>query len=274
MSYEDILPPSDSLKKYHSAGLDRDKSFFFIVGSPRSGTLWFSHFMTTAQTYCYHELGITCHSSRYRDVRSGFPRLRGSSSEASHMLRLLYLYPSFCRRLIHRLYEREERVAVGDSDGELPTLYLALARIFPQARFVGTIRNGPDWALSMMRANRSYTWEVACRGWKNSVTNALRLAKALGDRAQIVFMDRLWGGVDDPCKVWDHLVDGHVPADATRLTKLCKTPINASGKRLPGATIAERWHSLAPDRQAIFLDIAGPRIADVPGAKGWPNLEF
>ena len=51
----------DILDEYHGSGARMNKGLFFIVGQARSGTSWFARFMTTKNTFCFHELSIACH---------------------------------------------------------------------------------------------------------------------------------------------------------------------------------------------------------------------
>jgi hypothetical protein len=263
----------DSLESYNSARIDQDKRYFFVFGQARSGTTWFSRFMSDGGAYCFHELSIACHSDA-KQQRSIFPRFNPPDTDVDfrQMLRLMYLYPSFCRRMIHQAYSSESIIATGDSDAGVFHLCFALQKIFPTARFVGIYRNGMDQALSAAHM-QGHTFGEAATRWMKATRRLFKYCKWLG--GMTVNMDLLWNGRLDPVEIWDFLVGRQVPCDAERARAMCSTQVNKGSHKKPdGDTIAERWKSLGDERRGAFAEATGDYIMSLPGFRDWPNLEF
>lgn len=265
----------DSISSYNSAGLTQDKRYFFVFGQARSGTTWFSRFMSDAGTHCFHELSIKCHGgAAAKQQRKMFPRFNPPNRNVDfrQMLRLMYLYPSFCRRMIHQAYSSENIIATGDSDAGVFHLCFALQKVFPAARFVGIYRNGMDQALSASHMQGRSFYEAAER-WMRATQRLFKYAKWLG--GMTVNMDMLWVGKLDPVEIWDFLVAGKVEADRERLDKMCATRVNRGSHEKPdGDTIAERWANLDDEKRGQFVEATGDYIMSLPGFRDWPNVGF
>ncbi len=155
----------DSLQNYNSEGLERNKHFFFVLGTPRSGTKWFSHFLTTDEVFCFHELALLCHGSLQGHVNAlmkfkPVPLAITKNTLGSQMHRLLYLYPSFGRLMYHKLYESESYVACGNSSCGQSCIDQALQQAFPNSRFLIILRNGFDVALSREKIREKLADEI------------------------------------------------------------------------------------------------------------------
>jgi len=294
------IAESDSLPKYNAEGIEKDKHFFFIVGTPRSGTKWFSNFFSTDEVFCFHELSLLCHGNlqSHREALLKFKPIPGNTLE-SHLHRLFYLYPSFGRLMYHKLYKSSQYVACGNSDCGQTHFLRALHHIFLKARFLLVLRNGFDVALSlekkMMEPNSEKIieyhkrwimekygyqsknlFEIACWRWRRGTEWLLESAKNLSpDRTMLVSFEKTLSDIETLKNIWDFLLAGKVAFNQKRAGMLLNKPVNVGTHQKPiGKTIGERWSNLDVARRDSFMKIAGSFMKNLPIYKGWPDLDF
>ena len=291
---------SDSLKNYNSEGMENDKHFFFILGTPRSGTKWFSKFFSTDEVFCFHELTLLCHGTlqSHRRALMSFKPIPGNSLE-SQLHRLFYLYPSFGRHMYHKLYESRHYIACGNSDSAQMNLTLALNHIFPHVKFLIVLRNGFDVALSLEKKmmepdtekiienhkkrimeEHGYhcenLFEIACWRWRNGTERLLKNTAHLAqDRTMLVNFETVFSNPETLESIWNFLLAGKVPFNAPRAEKLFHEPANKGiHEKAGGKTIKERWLCLDVEKKGSFTKIAGPFIQGPPSYTGWTDLDF
>lgn len=305
VNYQERHPenwPLDSLPKYNGEGIEKDKHFFFVIAAPRSGTKWFARFLTTDETFCFHELTCKCHRNfeGHLEELSKFPvppdEGRGLSDE---IFRFLYMYPSIGRRMYHKLYQNKQYTACGNSDHQQTLTGFALAHIFPNSRFLIVLRNGFDCALSNerkfldnpCRGNDEKWWresadkrgvdcktlfDVASYRWLYNTIKLIKIAEALDrDRVKIVSFEKALNRINILREIWEFLFAGNVPFDEKRAGFFIRQRINGGRqKRLSGNTIKERWQDLDIKRRDSFLRIGGPMMEGLELYKGWPDCRF
>jgi len=294
----------DSLQNYNSEGLEKDKHFFFVLGLPRSGTKWFSHFLTTDEVFCFHELTLICHESlrKHHDALMKFkPIPKGNTEESalySQLRTLLYLYPSFGRLMYDKLYESESYVACGNSSCGQLSIYLALQHAFPNSKFLMILRNGFGVALSLEKKmeelpdeiignyrkniNKNYGYqcknffEIACWRWRIGTEKILEASNRLmPGRSKIVSFERVFSNIEVLREIWDFLLDGKVQFDRQRAEVLLNKRINAGGhQKIEAKTIGGRWAGLEGDKRNSFMRIGGSVMKNLPNYEGWPDLDF
>ncbi len=294
----------DSLQNYNSEGLERNKHFFFVLGTPRSGTKWFSHFLTTDEVFCFHELTLMCYESlrKHQDASLKFKPIPQSNTDESvlysQLRTLLYLYPSFGRLMYHKLYESERYIACGNSDCVQTNIPLALQHVFPKSRFLIILRNGFDVALSVEKKmeeladkiienhkkniNKNYGYqcknffEIACWRWRIGTEKILEASNRLmPGSSKIVSFERVFSNIEVLREIWDFLLDGKVQFDRQRAEVLLDKRINAGGhQKIEAKTISGRWAGLEGDKRNSFMRIGGSVMKNLPYYEGWPDLDF
>jgi len=291
---------SDSIRKFNAEGTSVDKHFFFISAMPRSGTQWFAKFFTSNEVFCFHELTLICHEnleSHYKAM-TDFPKIKDTTLELS-LHRLFYLYPSFIRRMYHKLYSAKEYVACGNSDCAQRYFLPALDHIFPKAKFLTILRNGFDVALSLEKKmqepgteknveyhknsifkNYGYKcnslFEVACWRWRRGTAILLDYAdKITPEKNLFVNFEKVFSDINLLKDICDFLTDNKAPFDSERAVKLLNTTINLGDHKKPkGKTIRDRWENLSNEKKELFLVIAGDFIRSLKTYEGWPDLDF
>ncbi|MGQ9570066.1 MAG: sulfotransferase [Thermodesulfovibrionales bacterium] len=305
---EDIYTSTrDGLPKYNNEGLEKDKHFFFIAGTPRSGTKWFSHFFTTDKAFCFHELTLLCHGDlqKHRDaitkclaIPYDYDNTTKDNILISQLRHLLYLYPSFGRLMYHKLYESEQYVACGNSDCAQTNLSLALQQVFPKSKILMILRNGFDVALSLEEKQKEFnkeitafwenkikeqyrykcesSFELACGRWHIVTERMLQSLRYLSpDKTMIVNFEKAFSDVEILKNIWDFLLDKKVPFDRKRAEMLLNEKINTGEhKKVLGKTIKERWANLEKEKRDSFMKICGSFMSSLPGYEGWPDLDF
>lgn len=123
-------------------------SFFTIVSPARSGTMWFSRLLTTEYSYCYHELT----SFMLRFPRNIVLFDRFTLSVADHPFEqaqrrwLLQHFPTYFQRLWERASHGKH--IVGNSDAFAPRIVPGLSLLWPDMKFVFSVRNGVNCVQS------------------------------------------------------------------------------------------------------------------------------
>jgi len=292
---------SDTLTYYNTKGLERDKHLFFILGMPRSGTKWFSHFFSTDQVHCFHELTATCHGNvaDHMEAMSRFKMLHKQYSIERSMHYLLYYYPSLIQRMFHKLYETEAIVACGNSDCAQRDMSMALYHMFYSSRFLIVLRNGFDVGLSLeammqmenqqryiekyakMMKLQGYSppmtlFDIACWRWVNGTKKLLDMTRKFNRRrCKLVNFEKIFCNIEYVRSIWDFIVCGKALFESDRSNKLLSVKINKGTYIKPvGRTIKERWATLDSERKMSFDKIAGEFMSNLPGYEGWPDIDF
>ncbi len=280
-----------------------NKHFFFILGSPRSGTKWFSTFFTTEKVFCFHELTLYCHGnveSHVKAIKEYIP-IKGDILEST-LHRFFKLYPLFGKYLYQKLEENSNFVACGNSDCAIMHIAPALHQIFPNSKYLIILRNGFDVALSLEQKMKEHSktlengieyyndwlkangllvkckdyFEIACWRWRAYTEKLINNYKVLSkERTLLVSFEKTFKDINNLNYIWDYLLNKKVPFDSKRAEMLLTKQIN-KGKHdnLIGTKIKERWSELDSSRKDIFVNIAGSLINKLPFYEEWPDLDF
>lgn len=266
---------------------DRDFSFFFIVGAPRSGTTLLSSMLNAhsqiAIPYesnfmvdCYNKYGLRADlnddQERERlldEILSGYFVSRWNPKVTKSDLNLdqCKTLPSLIQELYSCYAKKRGKSIWGDkTPGYTPHIHI-LNKIFPDAKYIHIIRDGRDVALSLV----SKSWgpsnfPAAIKLWRETVSLCeVQLSMLPHDRyLTLKFEDLVKSTRECLLKICNLLaINYEEQISSTYPDKIDYVPnsvrsIHENLKELPSETQCYKWKkSMCKSDQAIAYEIAG-----------------
>jgi len=134
-----------------------------------------------------------------------------------------------------------------------------LAMIFPNAKFVHSIRDGRLVVQSMIQSGFPVTWakdfKIACQTWVRFITNGLELQTTQPHRVLEVRHEKLIADPDTQCRLIFQFLNAEYHDGATHFLKA--NNINSSFK---GGGKAGKLHDWSKKQIKTFISIAGPTM--------------
>ena len=251
-------------------------SFFAVVSPPRSGTRWYASLLSHGDVHCFHELTTLLQHWPVKAVYEDAFRRETSSHEFEQRQRRFFLdaYP----RYFSRLWERVElgQRWIGNSDNSLVPYAAGLWLLWPQTRFLFSVRNGVNQVNSalinqvelpaIVRATRpggrghESAFETCCHRWVSTVDTLSRQRAWLEQRgAQCLSttLERVTGDAAELARVWG-FVAGNWEHHAERAVALMRRPVN-QWVNLQGAVYGadEIWATWSDEQRVRFTEICG-----------------
>lgn len=251
-------------------------SFFAVVSPPRSGTKWYSKLFSHEDVHCFHELTTLIQPWPVKAVyRDAFFRETGEDEFEQRQRRFfLEAYP----RYFSRLAEQVElgRRWVGNSDNSLATFAAGLWLVWPETRFLFSVRNGINQVNSallnevqlegIVRAARPASlpdvaaFETCCRRWA-SLVERLEVRRcwleSRGAQCLSTTLERVTSDAGELERVWN-FVAGNWERHADRAVSLMQRPVN-QWVNVKGAVYGadEIWATWSKEQRTQFTEICG-----------------
>jgi hypothetical protein len=256
-------------------------SLFAVVAPPRSGTKWYARLFNDGDVHCYHELTTLLQTWPPRAAHAAAFRKETSSHELELRERRFFLdaYPQYFRRLLEH-GDRGIRAA-GNSDNSLVDHGPGLWLIWPETRFLFSVRNGINQVNSAFvneqrlpdivhagrpeSLRRRTSFEAACARWASSIERLLERRAWLEEHGAACLsttLERVTGDVAELERVWRWLV-GDWERHEARALSLMRRPAN-EWVNVNGAihTPEDVWEHWSPDQRETFVELCAAAQAN------------
>jgi hypothetical protein len=250
--------------------------YLFTVAAPaRSGTMWLSRVLTTAHSFCYHELTTHLHPYPSNIVLDDWlgQQVADSEFELAQRRWVLQCYPDYFARLWERAIYGQ--FIVGNSDHFTLQFLPGLWLLWPNMRFVFSVRNGISVVQSRL-AHKLETPPVAVSEWRKRwgdeeffglcchawVAEAEQMAKAkdwLDGRAAAIetTFEKITTDLGELERVWDWLGIGKWEEYKDRNAEMLRTPVNARTNAERVVSSEEIWSAWDSAQRATFRKVCG-----------------
>lgn len=249
----------------------------FTVAAPsRAGTTWFSRLFTTQHSFCYHELTtlLRPYPSNHAVLEWFQDQTATSGFEPAQRRWILHCYPTYFARLFEPA--NSGQYIVGNSDGGVLEFLPALWLLWPDMKFIFSVRNGINCVQSrqlnsadhprFVVGKRERTWRTkdaftqACHVWAQDIRLLEGSKQWLRTRqAQYIetTLEGVTGSLDEVRKLWDWVGIGRWKEYAERNQKMLSTPINARTNTQSIVGWQEIWNRWTAGQRETYWSICG-----------------
>ncbi len=252
-------------------------TLFTVVAPPRSGTKWFSRLLTTDRSFCYHELTAMLQPYEAHPALNAWikEQVADHSPELAQRRWVLQRYPEYFARHWERATFGQH--IVGNSDAATIDLVPGLWSLWPDMKFIFSIRNGirvvqsrtldtSDFTPGVLAKN-SARWgtddifQILCHRWVKAAEAIIAAKDWVAQRAPAaVFQTRLekiTTDLEEIEKLWNWIGIGDWERYAERNASLQLTPVNARTSSERFVQPEEIWERWTPDQRQHFRAICG-----------------
>lgn len=138
---------------------------------------------------------------------------------------------------------------------------MSFATMFPNAKFVHSIRDGRMVVQSMIHSGFPVAWakdfKLACQTWVKFVTKGLELQQTHPHRMLEVRHEKLTADPDTQCRLIFEFLNAEHHDGAAHFLKTCNINSSFKGGEKPKAA---KWHDWTKDQIKTFITIAGPTM--------------
>ena len=248
---------------------------FTVVAPARSGTMWYSRLLTTAHSFCFHELTTLLQPYPSNLILHDWFQEQVTNREFKEVQRrrLLQCYPTYFARHWERANFGQH--IVGNSDHFILEFLPALWLLWPDMRFIFSVRNGINVVQSRfvhyphipksILVRQQGKWQTddffaqCCHAWVEEIALMEKSKRWLRGQAPCIetTLEKMTADLEEVKKIWNWIGIGKWDEYADRNQRMLTTPVNARTNAQSIVGWEQIWAGWTRQQRDTFRAICG-----------------